>query len=67
MNKTFTYEQLKTMVSWDLEVCLQSYEKHLQEFGLDPMSDADKETVAGYVNIESTLIWQDMKYNIIEL
>ena len=56
MNKTFTEEQLKTMVRLDLQVCLQSYEKDLQDFGLDPMSDAEKQTVAGLVNIESVLI-----------
>ena len=67
MNKTFTQEQLKTMVRLDLQVCLQSYEKDLEDFGLDPMSDAEKQTVAGLVNIESVLIREEMEYDITEL
>ena len=56
MNKTFTKEQLKTMVRLDLQVCFQSYEKDLEDFGLDPMSEVEKQTVVGLVNIESVVI-----------
>ena len=56
MKRRFSEEQLKTMLRLDLQVCFQSYEKDLQDFGLDPMSDAEKQTVAGLVNIESVLI-----------
>ena len=44
------------MVRLDLQVRLQSYEKDLQDFRLDPMSDEEKQTVFGLVNIESVLI-----------
>ena len=54
-NKKFTEEQLKTMVRLDLQVCLQSYEKDLQDFALDPMSDTEKQTVAVLVNIDLIL------------
>ena len=40
----------------DLHGHLQSYDKDLQDFHLDPMSDEEKQTVAGLVNIESVLI-----------
>ena len=61
MNKTFTEEQLKTMVRLDLQVRFQFYEKDLQDFGLDQMSDVDKQTVTGFVNIESVLIQEEME------
>ena len=63
-NKKFTEQQLKTMVRLDLQVRLQSHEKDLQDFHLDPISDEEKETVAGLVNIESVLIREEMEYDI---
>ena len=55
------------MVRLDLQVCFQSYEKDLEDFGLDPMSEVEKQTVAGLVNIESVLIQEEMEYDIREL
>ena len=52
----FTEEQLKTILRLEIQVHLQSYEKDFQDFGLDQMSDAEKQTVAGLVNIKSVLI-----------
>ena len=67
MNRTFSEEELKTMVRLDLQVHFQSYEKDVQGFGLDPMSDVEKQTVAGLVNNESVFIQEEMEYDITEL
>ena len=53
---TFTDNQLKTMVCLDIQVRLQSHEQDLPKFGLDPMTDDEKATVEGLVNIEEAVI-----------
>ena len=64
---TFSEEQLKTMVRLDLQVRLQSHEQDLPNFGLQPMTDEEKQTVQGFVNIESAVIREEMDYDITEL
>ena len=46
---------------------MQSHEKDLTEFGLDPMSDEEKATVDGLVNIEDAIIREEMDYDVTEL
>ena len=57
---TFTDNQLKTMVRLDIQVRLQSHEQDLPNFGLDPMTDDEKATVEGLVNIEEAVIREEM-------
>ena len=64
---TFTDDQLKTMVRLDLQVRLQSHEQDLPNFGLDPMTEAEKATVEGLVNIEEAVIREEMDYVVNEL
>ena len=64
---TFTDDQLKTMVRLDLQVRLQSHEQDLPNFGLDPMTDDEKATVEGLVNIEEAVIREEMDYDVNEL
>jgi hypothetical protein len=63
----FTDSQLKTMVHLDVLVRLQSHEQDLPHFGLDPMTDEEKSTVAGLVNIEEAVIREEMDYDVAEL
>ena len=63
----FTDSQLKTMVRLDVQVRLQSHEQDLPNFGLDPMTDEEKSTVAGLVNIEEAVIREEMDYDVAEL
>ena len=63
----FTDSQLKTMVCLDVQVRLQSHEQNLPNFGLDPMTDEEKSTVAGLVNIEEAVIREEMDYDVAEL
>lgn len=46
---------------------MQSHEQDLPNFGLQPMTDQEKETVQGLVNIESAVIREEMDYDIREL
>ena len=53
---SFTEDHLKTMVRLDLQVRLQSHELDLEHFGLPPMTDEERVSVAGLVNTEETII-----------
>ena len=55
------------MVRLDLQVRLQSYEKDLVFFKLDPMTDEEKATVQGLVNTEAAVIREEMDYDVNEL
>ena len=58
---------MKTIVRLDIQVLLQSYEQDLPKFGLEPMTDEEKQTVQGLVNIESVVIREKIDYDIKEL
>ena len=60
----YTEEQLRTMVRLDLQVRLLSYEKDLPDFGLEQMTDEEKATVEGLVNIEDPLIRDELNFNV---
>ena len=64
---TFTDNQLKTMVCLDIQVRLQSHEQDLPNFGLDPMTDEEKATVEGLVNIEEAVIREEMDFTVPDL
>ena len=55
---------LRTMVRLDLQVRLLSYEKDLPDFGLDPMTNEEKATVSGLINIEEPLIRDELNFDI---
>lgn len=55
------------MVKLDLQVGILSYEQDLPNFGLAPMTDQEKETVQGLVNIKSAVIREEIDYGINEL
>ena len=62
--QVYSENQLKTMVRLDLQVRLLSFEKDLQAFGLDPMTDVEKATVGGLVNTEETLIREELDFDV---
>ena len=55
---------LRTMVRLDLQVRLLSYAKDLPDFGLEPMTDEEKATVSGLVNIDEPLIRDELNFDI---
>ena len=67
LGRTCTPEQLRTMVRLDIQVRLQSYEKDLPDFGLEPMTDEEKATVVLMVNVEEAVIREEMDFDIDEL
>ena len=46
---------------------MQSHEQDLPNFGLEPMTDAEKATVNGLVNTEDAVIREEMDYDVNEL
>ena len=63
----FTEDQLKTMVRLDLQVRLQTHELDLQHFGLPPMTEEERISVAGLVNTEDTIIREELEYDVRDL
>ena len=63
----YSDSQLKTMVRLDLQVRLQSHEQDLTTYLLDPMTDEEKATVEGLVNIEEAVIREEMDFVVPEL
>ena len=55
------------MVRLDVQVRLKSHEKDLIDFGLPLMSETEKKTVVGLVNIEETVIREEMDYDLSSL
>ena len=55
------------MVRLDVQVRLKSHEKDLVDFGLPLMSETEKKTVVGLVNIEETVIREEMDYDLSSL
>ena len=51
----------------DIQVSLQSHEKDLPNFGLEPMTDDEKATVDHMVNVEEAVIREEMDFDITEL
>ena len=51
----------------DIQVCLQSHEKDLPDFGIEPMTDDEKATVVLMVNIEEAVIREEMDFDMTEL
>ena len=59
---TVSESQLKTLVRLDIQVRLQSYEKNLQDFSLDPMTDEERATVSWMD--EDPLVCDEKLYDI---
>ena len=57
--RTYSLNQLKTMVRLDLQVRLMSYQKGLPDFGLEQMTEEEKASVSGLINIEDPLIREE--------
>ena len=51
----------------DIQVCLRSQEQDLPNFGLETMTDKEKTTVVHMVNVEETVIQEEMYFDINEL
>ena len=60
-------DQLKILVRIDLQVQLQSFEKHLHHFGLPPMSDEERSSVEQFANTEAALIREELDFHIQDL
>ena len=59
---TFTDAQLRTMVRLDLQVRLQADGKDLEFFGLEPMTDEERNSVNGLVNTEEAVIREELDF-----
>ena len=65
--QTYTEGQLKTMVRLDLQTRLNSHEKDLQDFNMEPITDEEKATVDGLVNIQEAVIREELDFDVRQL
>ena len=65
--QTYTEDQLKTMVRLDLQTRLNSHEKDLQDFNMEPITDEEKATVEGLVNIQEAVIREELDFDVRDL
>ena len=67
LGRTCSQEQLRTMVRLDIQVRLKTFEKDLADFGLEPMTEEEKATVALLVNVEEEFFQEEMDFVVNEL
>ena len=65
--KSLSEEQLLTMVLLDLDVRLQSHEKHLADYGLPEPTQEQLDSVQNITSIEPAVIREELEYNVEEL
>ena len=63
----YTDGQLKTMVRLDIQTRLNSHEKDLTDFNLEPMTPEEKATVEGLCNIHEPIIREELDFDVPEI